>query len=226
MNVCGKLKEKEEPKDYDDFITKTPEPIIFLNEEQKDVASEYPEIIKALIGKNMTTKEIHALYWNPEKEAYKKTIKTVYRHLEALEQAGLVQVCGHRKPQDSRLTEKLYCRTANVFYLVDEETSPKWWETEKGTKHFKKIATLVQAMFELPDDKIEPFIEVLREFSQKQEEMTLEMYRKTPDSEVLTEIFSKADLYEIKGLSNMVTLFGVMLRYPDLCDRVHKVLSK
>ncbi|MFW9831453.1 MAG: hypothetical protein ACFFD8_06730 [Candidatus Thorarchaeota archaeon] len=224
--MCGKVTKKEEPKDYDDFITKTPEPVIFINDEQKEVAHEHSEIIRALIGKNMTAKEIHALYWNAEKEEYNKTIKTVYRYLETLEEVGLVQICGHRKPQDSRLTEQLYCRTANVFYLVDERTKTKWWETEKGTKYFTKISNLLQALFDIPDDKIPQLIDLLREFSQKQEEMTLEMYRKTPDNKVLTEVFSKADLYEIKDLANRVTLIGVMFRHPDLCDRIHKMLSK
>lgn len=221
----GDLKEKKKSKDYKDFITARPEPIIFLSEEQAAVIKEHGDIIRAMVGKNLTAKEVHALYWNPEKEKYDKTIKTVYRYLEALEQVGLVQECGHRKPKDSRLTEKLFCRTANVFLHEEKEDQPKWWTGKKGKTIIKKLTILVEELFDISVDA-DAFRESMEQYYEQHEKITMELYRKTPEREGISEIFSKEDLYGIKYLGDMVATLGVMLRDPELCDQFKKVLSK
>ncbi len=222
----GDYNEAEKPKEYDNFITEHPEPIIFLNREQEALVKEYSDIIRALIGKNMTAKEIHALYWNPDKEEYDKTIKTVYRHLEILQEAQLVKECGHRKPHESRLTEKLFCRTANVFILGDDETKPKWWESEKGERLIQKVSILAGEFFDVKLEGSETFSQLMQQFLAQQESTMMELYRKTRERKAMADIISKENLYEIKYLTNLVATFGVMLRNPDLCDQFKKALSK
>jgi len=221
----GDPEKKKKPTDYEDFITARPAPILFLSEEQEAAIKEHSDITRALVGKSLSVKEIHALYWNPEKEKYDKTIKTVYRYLETLEEVGLVQECGHRKPKDSRLTEKLFCRTANVFILEDKEGEPKWWTGKKGKRVFKKLIILAQELFDVSIDE-DAFRELMEQYYEQHEAVIMELYRKTPESEGISEIFSKEDLYGIKYLGDMIATLGVMLRNPELCEQFKKVLSK
>jgi len=221
----GDHEEKKKPKDYEDFITARPEPILFLSEEQAVAIKDHTDIIRAMVGKNLSVKEIHALYWNPEKEKYDKTIKTVYRYLEILEKAGLVQECGHRKPKESRLTEKLFCRTANVFLHEDEDEKPKWWTGTKGERIIKKLTILAQELFDVSIDT-DAFRTLMEQYYEQHEGMLMELYRKTPESEGISEIFSKEDLYGIKYLGDLIATLGVMVRNPDLCDQFKKVLTK
>jgi DNA-binding transcriptional ArsR family regulator len=78
---------------------------------------------------------------NPDGPVYSKSLKTVYRHLNILEKAGLVKIAGHRKYPGSRQTEKLCCRTATVFFQ-EREAEEKWWETEEGKQNVTKIGEL------------------------------------------------------------------------------------
>jgi DNA-binding transcriptional ArsR family regulator len=221
----GHHKEVEKPKDYDDFLTARPEPIIFLNKGQEAVAKEHGEIIKAMVGRNLTAKEVHALYFNPNKETYDKTIKTVYRHLEVLEKAGLVMECGHRKPHDSRLTEKLFCRTANIFVLDQGKPKEKWWEKEKGEKIIKRLGVLIPSLFEFELENISEFKELMARFFEQHDGIRMELWRKTPNNEALSGVFREADLWEINYLSDLVATIGVMLRDPELCDSFKEILS-
>lgn len=218
--------EKEKPKDYDDFLTARPEPIIFLTEEQEAVAKEHGEIIKAMIGKNLTVKEVHALYFNPSKETYDKTIKTVYRHLEGLEKAGLVMECGHRKPHDSRLTEKLFCRTANIFVKGEDRPKEKWWKTEKGERIIKRLSILIPELMGVElKDNVE-FKKLMGQYFEKLDGMRMELWRKVPENEGISGIFREADLWEINYLTDVVATIGLMLRNPKLCEQFKVILSK
>jgi len=214
------------PYDYDDFITARPEPILFLTEGQESVAKEHGDIIKAMIGKNLTVKEVHALYFNPSKETYNKTIKTVYRHLEALEDVGLIMECGHRKPQDSRLTEKLFCRTANIFVLGEGKPKDKWWEKEKGQKIMEQLSVLIPELFEIELKDASDFKKLMEQFFEQHDGITMELWRKAPKNEAISKIFHEANLWEIKYLSDLASTIGVMLRNPSLCDNFKKLLSK
>ncbi len=221
----GDPEKKKKPTNYEDFITARPAPILFLSEKQETVIKEHSDITKALVGKNLTAKEIHALYWNPEKEKYDKTIKTVYRYLETLEEVGLIQECGHRKPKGSRLTEKLFCRTANVFILEEKEGEQKWWTGKKGERIIKKLTILAQELFDVSIDE-DTFRELMEQYFEQYDGVIMDLYRKTPESKGISEIFSKEDLYGIKYLGDMVATLGVILRNPELCEKLKKALSK
>ncbi len=222
----GDYEKKDKPKDYDDFLKERPEPILFLSKEQEAVVKDHGDIIKALVGKNLTVKEIHALYWNPDKEKYNKTIKTVYRYLETLEQNGLVKACGHRKPHDSRLTEKLFCRTANIFILQEDEAKTKWWISDKGARIIQRLTVLVQELFGVKLKDKAAFKKLMEQYFEKHDGNIMELWRKVPENEALSDLFSKENLYEIKYLSDVVAVLGVMLRNPELCDQFKNILGK
>jgi hypothetical protein len=190
------------------------------------MVKDHGDIVKALIGKNLTAKEVHALYWNPDKEKYNKTIKTVYRYLETLEEAGLVKECGHRKPHDSRLTEKLFCRTANIFVLQKDEAKTKWWASEKGERIIMRLRVLVQELFDIKLKDEAMFKKLMEQYFEQHDGTIMELWRKVPKNKALSDLFSKENLYEIKYLSDLVATIGVILRNPELCDQFKNVMSK
>ena len=67
---------------YEDYITAKPEGFRLIGEERMRKAKEDKQLLAALAKSNMTVKEIHALYKLPDGK-YTKTLKTVYRHLDA-----------------------------------------------------------------------------------------------------------------------------------------------
>ncbi|MFW9851063.1 MAG: hypothetical protein ACFFF4_18205, partial [Candidatus Thorarchaeota archaeon] len=85
------MSEPDKPE-YEDFVTGKPELVRILTQEQMDLATEHMDILKELVRKNLTVKEIHTLFWDSSKQEYSKTIKTIYRYMDALEETGLVKV--------------------------------------------------------------------------------------------------------------------------------------
>ncbi|MHA1186221.1 MAG: hypothetical protein ACTSSK_04990 [Candidatus Heimdallarchaeota archaeon] len=117
---------EEKPK-YKDFIEHEPEIVKFLDPKDTELANKHIRIIKALREKHMTVKEIHDLYIDQDTNKHTYTIKTIYRYLEKLEELNLIIVSGHRLTKGNRLPEKLYARTANIFFKSQEEkTTPRF----------------------------------------------------------------------------------------------------
>ena len=211
---------------HEDFITATSDTVKYIRKEEMQLMDEHIDIIKALSGKNMTVKEIHSLNWNPEKKEYSKTIKTVYRHLDALEIAGLVKVVGHRKPTNSRLTEKLYSRAAKVFFLEEKDRGPKWWETEEGESQIQELVTVIWEYFDLEGDDTTKFQQLLKQYYDGWDSTVMDLFSKTQTNETISDIFGKAGINQIKSLAGFVGILGAFSKYPELLNKLLKVIGK
>jgi DNA-binding transcriptional ArsR family regulator len=210
---------------YEDFITAPSETMKFIRKDQMQLMDEYMDIIRALSGTNKTVKELHELYWSPEKKEYSKTIKTVYRHLDTLEKAGLVKVAGHRKPANSRLTEKLYTRAAKVFFLEEKERGPKWWETEDGEEQIKEIVTVVWEYFGIEKDSSK-FTQLLIQYYDGWDSTVMDLFGKTQDNETISDIFGEAGINKIKSLAGFIGILGAFSKHPDLLENMLKEIEK
>lgn len=210
--------------DYDDFITAFPDPVKVLQKQEMELAYEHTLLLTSLGKKNMTAKEIHSLFWDPDEEKYTKTIKTVYRYLEALETAGLVKEGGHRKPKDSRLTEKLYCRSAVVFFARDRDEIPKWWMSGEGKSLFKKLSDVSKEFFAIPDNDISVFQKLMIEFYSARTDVVERFLLEISDNKELTEILSGQGIDEIKFILGMVGLLGVLTKNPELMGSLQKII--
>ncbi len=127
---------------YRDIIDFKQEPVKFINDEKarKLLKNElYKPILLILREGLKTVQEIEEEY----KKHSKKTpnIKSLYRHIKALTDVGLVTEAGVRSYTKSTATKKLYGRTAKFFYL-----SPKQEEVEStlGSGNIKAIANILQ----------------------------------------------------------------------------------
>jgi DNA-binding transcriptional ArsR family regulator len=212
-------------QDYEDFISSPPDTMKFLSKEQMQLMEEYTEIIRNISGRNKTVKEIHAIFWSPEKKEYSKTIKTVYRHLDALENAGLVKVVGHRKPKDSRLTEKLYSRAAKVFFLEEKDRGPRWWETKEGEEQISEIVRVVLEYFDVGEEKADIFEQLLKQYYDGWDSTVMDVFAKTQENEVISDIFGRADINQIKSIAGFIGTLGAFSKNPSLLESMYRELG-
>jgi hypothetical protein len=212
--------------EHQDFITAEPEPILFIGRDQAKLFEKHGRILKALITEPLTVKEIHAIFTDPNTQKPTKTIKTVYRHLDQLEAAGLVKVAGHRKPKDSRLVEKLYCRAARIFVTEEEGEGAKWWRTKQGKTLLRNLSTVCWEFFQVAEADTTQFRKLMLEFFAFREKTTKKLFRMIQGSESLTELFGKADIEDIKFLVELVGLFGVLVKKPEILDQLQTVLRR
>jgi len=106
----------------EDKIWDEPETVMFITDpEQIDKinSNDHYPIIAYLRHGYHTVKEITDAYplfsSNPEKS--KKSDKTIYRYLNELKKINLVKVVGQRVIRGQTATEKIWGRTAKIFYL-------------------------------------------------------------------------------------------------------------
>lgn len=129
-----------QPK-HQDMVTYTPAIIIDINPEQRYLINQHHAIVAGLRKGNLTVKEIHQLYWEPRENKPTKTLKTIYRYLDILEENGIVAVAGQRMTIGSRITEKVYCLTAAHFY--SSELALNFWDTQDSEGFAAKVGMLL-----------------------------------------------------------------------------------
>ncbi|MFW9990833.1 MAG: hypothetical protein ACFFD4_02115 [Candidatus Odinarchaeota archaeon] len=218
-------REQEKVPKYEDFITSVADPVKVISEKEGKLAREHPKILVTLGRKNMTVKEIHNLFWDSEEKKHTKTIKTIYRYLDALEEADLVKVAGHRKPVDSRMTEKLYCRTAIVFFDESQAKEPGWWTTEEGEKQVQKLTTVAQKFFGIAEEKDSAFQELLRDYFGERTRLTNELLMKMAKEDALAEIFRGHGIDDIKFFIGTIGELVVFLKQPDLLEQLKQLIN-
>ena len=149
-------KQKKESQKYRDFITFQPEVVKFISMDTYKVIEKYYPIVKALRKRSMTVKEIHNLYTDSESQKHTLTIKTIYRYLEKLEDEEIVVVSGHRETKGSRQVEKLYSRTASIFFTEKGEDYLQK-KLEYGKEVSEKIHKILGEILEKSDVDLEAF---------------------------------------------------------------------
>jgi len=220
--MSDKKKKEVETCDYSDI---KPEPIKFLAKNEIGVVVEYDIIIKALRKTNMTTKDIHNLYYNEEKKEHTYTIKTIYRYVEKLLKAGLIQETGYRITKGTRLCEKLYGVTANIFYskFVDGEDS--WWEQDIGKEWSKKLSVIIGELFETQDIDHDAFYEIFQIFAESQYKIIFESLEKSKDNQKIADIYSSVNIEKVNKLNNYISIMTAFLRNPEILERFLKILD-
>ncbi len=218
---------------YNDFITEKPLVILKITAEQRNLLKEHSTILRAL-AKNtyLSVKEIHKLYKVPlekkeeKKEKFTKSMKTIYRYMELLEDSGLVKVAGFRKPSDSRMSEKLYCRTANIFFFKEKDEKDQYWKSEEFKQLYRLIAKIFCKNNHLSLDlqkKIENLIEL---FSEKQAHYLNRHLEQIEQNLELANEFKELPIMDIKRVITDVTIYEIIFNHPDLISQFQKLRSK
>jgi len=210
-------------KDYIDYES----PIIkFLNGKQTKLSEEYLKIIKALrINKQMTAKEIHDLYIDEETKKHTYTIKTIYRHLEKLEEADLVKISGHRITKGKRLSEKLYTRTANIFFKAKkEEVYPE--AAEKRKDSLKKLHIVLQEISDSPIIDYKEFEDLITKMFVYEQEFNKSIVEVISKNKVLTELYGNMDIDQVNYINDLTSTLLVLIKKPDLIKKIQKIYKE
>jgi hypothetical protein len=200
---------EEREKNYKDFLEKKPQLVMKVSSKQTKLMMEHGLIIKNLGEKEqMTVKEIHELYWDKMKEKHGKTLKTIYRYMDLLEKANIVQVAGHRKPKGSHLTEKLYSRTA-IIYFEEEAQETKWWRDEEGMKQFEMIWKVSKKFFGLEEEKMKDYANVIDDYYQEREENIREILVMIEGNKELAEELQGISIIDFKNIVTTISMLKI-----------------
>ncbi|HUT79799.1 MAG TPA: hypothetical protein VMZ29_01245 [Candidatus Bathyarchaeia archaeon] len=215
---------KKTKTNFKDFIEYKPQIMKFLDKEETELALKYHPIIKEMRNKHLTVKEIHDLYIDEETKKYTLTIKTIYRYLEKLEEKNLVIVSGHRITQNKTQAEKLYTRTANIFFKsYAEKQTPQAIKKRKATS--KNLYVIISEMGNgsiITYEKFEKLILNLQDFEQQ---LIEEISRKVPSSKVLSEIYSEVDIDHVNYLNEFSAKLLFIIKYPELIKELQNIYN-
>ena len=203
------------------FIEEKPDLIKNIEVEKKQLLRDHTKIFHGLTqNENLSAKDIHELYWDPTEQKYTKSMKTVYRYLDLLEDAKLIKVSGHRKPVDSHMTEKLYCRTASLYYSKEPV---KWWELPEYKKLFEKRTEFYSKIKNLKDITKTELHELISSYTEARDKyinIQLKHLEKNPE---LVEVLSELSIMEIKGIITDIANYEIFKNEPELIDRFKKL---
>ena len=175
--------------------------------------------------KYLSAKDIRELYWEPVEQKYTKSMKTVYRYIDLLQKEGLIVECGYRKPVDSHMTEKLYCRTAMVFTQKEEDRGPRWYETEKGKEDLRDTSRLILRFFEGSEDKMKDVEELLVKYYSERDTVVRDLLQKLAKDEKMAETMVKIGMNEFKSMASLLGMLGVLMNLSEFQKHVKDTLS-
>jgi hypothetical protein len=207
-----------------DYINFKPDVVKFISKDEIELADKFPVIIDALRKKNMTVKEIHNLFFDPKLKAHTYAIKTIYRHLEELEKAGLVTVAGFRETKGSRKAEKLYTNSAIIFFHKKDE---EYMQHKKGVR--KKIAqqifVVLGEMLQKKDIDFEKFSNLMQAFFDKQHHAIDSIIDGIQENPILADLYGEMDQEYISVINTFSAVFITLLNNPSMFKILEKMYT-
>ena len=206
---------------YEDYVINKPEGFRLVSDEVFSKAKEHHTIISALKKGNMTVKEIHEVHKLPDGK-YSKTLKTVYRHLDLLEQIDLIMVAGHRKYEGARSLEKLYCRTAKVFTDLGSKQE-EWLDTDDGKILLDSITEVLWLTNDGHGDKPE-LRRLIEKFSREYMKNTVEIIKNMSSDNKFENLVDSLGFDHIRSLLEIVPLVQTMLENKEIYEGIREKL--
>ena len=213
--------DSQEKPPYDDFIAEKPKVIQKFSSEIRPLLKEHTIIVKGL-GKHkfLSVKEIRNLYWNEKEKKHTKSMKTIYRYMEILENANLVKVAGHRKPKDGRMTEKLYCRTATIYFLKDEgdnnsDDDIPYWKSEGYQKSIKLLAKIFIQNNDIDQNREKDFFNIVEKFTEMQSINIKTIFGKIEANPNLVEGYDEFSIMDFKRMISDLSMFEIIYQHPE-----------
>ena len=216
----------ETENEYEEIISSEPNLLKTITKEQSELLEENKLIIGKLREKtHMTVKEIYSLFWDSQKKKHVKTLKTVYRYLELLEQSQLIKVSGRRKYKGSRAWERLYCRTAIIYYPEGKDKEESYWETDKGKTLLDIITDIFFEYHKISEVKKADFKKLFITYDESQAKIVWEILTGTEENEVYESLLSKAELSEIKFIISSSANISAALQNAHILSKIQKILD-
>jgi len=211
-----------------DVLTYKPIPVKIIRDAKTAKTLRDPlyfPIIKALRKGPMTVRELEEAYkiFATDSEAQEpKSDKTIYRYLKVLQDADVVVPAGQRVVMGKTATETLFTRTARAFLMQAEDTKPEY--KEKGRRMVQRISKLLGRVH---GDR-EPDLECCEKFFTKFEKEATALAEQLLDSadEETLELATTGDWEEIDQVMDDVSVFGVLLKRPELLEELNRCFVK
>ncbi len=215
------------PEHYQDIITyETPPVKIIRDRDAIDLfyIPNYYIMIIALRQAPMTVRDL--------KQAFKDYadryggikpigIKSIYRYLKTLEEAGLVVPAGQRVVPGKMVNETLFARTGQIFLLFN--LKPDWWLTNEGKQIALRIGKLMAFSFNAKPLPLKALQELFMEYETKRQSVLEEIATKG-DREIL-EILAGSTLEEHFRIEAYVGSFVSFITQPALLEKLKKIMK-
>jgi Fe2+ or Zn2+ uptake regulation protein len=206
-----------------EFIAFRPKRFLLTTPQQFEIGKEHSIILTALTEGNMSVKEIHDLYKLPDSKKHTLTLKTIYRYMDLLEEAGLVKVAGYRKYPNKRTTEKLYCRTARVFFNRSNELKEQWLTTEEGQEYIESLAQIIWRLKHTETQPPEALKTLLTKYIQETHTQVNRIIDTITTDEKLAKILDKQKLSHIQSALSLTSHIQGMLE-TDTRDQIKEII--
>ncbi|MFX0014736.1 MAG: hypothetical protein ACFFB2_00950 [Promethearchaeota archaeon] len=218
-------KSNKKASEYCFYITYKPQNVKSVSREELDLIKEHYLIISALRNKVMSAKDIYNLFRNQETGDYTYTLKTIYRHLEKLETAGIVTAAGYREKKGTRSCEKVYCRTAKIFFPEIEEEDIKWWELENGKQYAQIFKITLSELLQKSEPDKESFNKLFKQLNRLQIKTRKELFEKARNNDELADSLSQIDINKLNSIVDLASILKVLLQDPYLLNQLQKLLN-
>lgn len=210
----SKNKPKENITSYDSIIKKS-DIIKFLNKFQDDLVAEHKLIFDELKTKSMTAKGIHNLFYDNKTKKHSYTLKTIYRHIEKLEAANLIELHGHRISDRSGIAERIYGRTAIIFYAEDGgEIVDRFWESNRSREFTSDLGLLIQKSLVLNNFDNNLFLDFFEKFNKFEHSLDKQYFQNVEKYPEIEKIFQKYDFHYLDKLRKYTSIFVTFIQNP------------
>ncbi|MFX0183196.1 MAG: hypothetical protein ACFE95_08980 [Candidatus Hodarchaeota archaeon] len=215
----------KESTDYCFFITYEPDNVKIVSKEQFDLIKEHYLIISALKDNMMSVKDIHNLYQDRKTGDYAYTLKTIYRHLDKLQKAGLVTAAGYREKIGSRSIEKVYSRTAKIFHPKLDEKELERWESENRDNYSQVLQTVLSELLNTSKPDKDAFNSLFKQFFILQYQTKQKLIAKAEKNSKFAESLSQIDITQLNAITDTISVINVFLQQPDLLNQMKRLLN-
>ncbi|MCG3218775.1 MAG: transcriptional repressor, partial [Candidatus Heimdallarchaeota archaeon] len=172
--------------------------------------------------KFMTVKEIHELF-KDEEGKYSKSLKTVYRYVEKLKEAGIIVEAGRRVTKDSRFTEFLYSLKAELIFFEDPPEEERWWNKEETLKDYiDKLFPLIQSQVEEEKLDEEVFKKFLTQFNSLKATIIDEIVLQAEHNKTIADVYRKTHVGKINTLNDVAALMVILMNHSEIFDPIRK----
>jgi DNA-binding transcriptional ArsR family regulator len=218
-------KSGKDASEYCFYLTYKPQNVKLVSKEELDLIKEHYLIISALRNTVMSVKDIHNLFRDQETGDFTYTLKTIYRHLEKLETAGIVTAAGYREKKGTRSCEKVYCRTAKIFCPEIEEEDLGWWELENGEQYAQIFRITLAELLQTSEPDKESFNKIFKQLNLQQVKARKELFEKARSNEAFADSLSHIDIDKLNSIVDLASILKILLQDPDLLKQMQNLLD-
>ena len=144
--------------------------------------------------------------------------------MDTLEKAGLVKIAGYRKCTKPRCTEKLYCRTARVFFNRDNQQKEQWHTSPEGQEFVESLSQIIWSVNDKPGNPPPELKTHITDYMMEGQKQANKIIEKLTTEEKLASILDKHKLSHIQNLLDVSSQIQANLEQ-DTKEKIKKIIE-